>query len=210
MAKRIIIAAVAAVVVAAAWFGSSGLSGRGFGFGDGDCRLTGGRSPDGVLEGQARCKWPIPAERVEALLAAWGDQARYFSNLAESTVLERSDGRMLVRQIQRASGISDREVIIECTTEAIPGGTRYRWRKAPDQSKSSGRNVEVAVHEGFWEVTSSGEHETRVEYHMRYLPGGSVPSFIVSMFLSSGMEGVLSDLRRAAETRHVAANSAGA
>jgi hypothetical protein len=200
MARRIVIVAVGVVVVAAAWIGSGGLSGRGFGFGDNSCKLTAGRGADGVLEAEAHCRWPIPADRLDALLEAWGDQARYFSNLAESTVLEQSDERLLVRQIQRASGISDREVVIECVTESVPGGRRYRWRKAPDQSRSSGRNVEVAVHEGFWEVTSKGDHEALVEYHMRYLPGGSVPSFLVSMFLASGTEGVLADLRRAAET----------
>lgn len=206
MAKRVVVIAVAVVIVGIAWIGSGRMSGRGFGFGGNECKLTAGRGADGVLEAQARCTWPIPAERLDALLAAWGDQARYFSNIAESTVLEQEPDRMLVRQVHRASGISDREVIIECVTEAIPGGRRYRWRKAADQSKSSGRNVEVAVHEGYWEVTGSGD-DTVVEYHMRYLPGGSVPSFLVSMFLSSGMEGVLTDLKRAASTSAVAARA---
>jgi hypothetical protein len=209
VSKRLLIAVTAVVVVALACLGSGGLSGRGFGFGDNDCRITAGRDPDGVLAAQARCKWPIPADRFEALLAAWGDQERYFSNIAESTVLEQDAQRMLVRQIHRASGISDREVVVECVTESVPGGKRYRWRKAPDQSRSSGRNVEVAVHEGFWEITAGGD-ETVVEYHMRYLPGGNVPSFLVSMFLSSGMEGVLADLRRAAEANQVAGGNAGA
>ncbi len=209
VAKRIAIVTVAGVLIAAAWMGPGSLSGRGFGFGDDDCQVSTGRAADGVLEAQARCTWPVPAERLDALLAAWGDQAGYFSNLAESTVLEQRDGRMLVRQVHRASGISDREVVMECFTEAIPGGMRYRWRKAADQSKSSGQRVEVAVHEGFWQVTR-GEHETIVEYHMRYLPGGSVPSFLVSMFLSSGMEGVLADLRQAAESREMAARDPGA
>jgi len=208
MAKRLTIALVAVLVAVAAWIGSARLAGRGFGFGNHDCKMTAGKAADGVLEGEARCEWPLRPEQLEPLLAAWGEQARYFSNVAESSVLEQGGDRMLVRQVYHASGISDREVIMECFTEAIPGGRRYRWRKAADQSKSSGRNVEVAVHEGYWQIVE-GPHGTVVEYHMRYLPGGNVPSFLVSMFLSSGMEGVLNDLRRAAETTHVAARESG-
>jgi len=209
VARRIAIAAVAIAIVVAAWIGSRGLSGRVIGFGgDDDCELATDRSADGALEAHARCKWAIPAARIHAILAAWGDQARTFRNVAESTVLEQDDAHVLVRQIHRASGIADREVIAECFTEAIPGGRRYRWRKAADQSKSTGRNVEVAVHEGFWEVTE-GDGATTVEYQLRYLPGGSVPSFLVSMFLSSGMEGVLSDLRQAARTSTQAVASSG-
>jgi Polyketide cyclase / dehydrase and lipid transport len=206
VAKRTIIVAVAAVIVAVAWLGSRGLSGRGFGFGDDDCELSTGRAADGVLEAEARCEWPLPAARIDALLAAWGDQSRYFSNVAESTVLEQGGERALVRQVHHASGIADREVVVECFTEALPGGHRYRWRKASDQSRASGQRVEVAVHEGFWLITDAGD-KTVVEYHLRYLPGGSVPSFLVSMFMSSGMEGVLADLRRAAATTQTAARS---
>lgn len=204
--KRIAIAGGIAILVAVGWAASHGLSGWGFGSSDDGCTTMAGKGADGVLEGEARCTWPIPVERIDALLAAWGDQARYFSNVSESQVLEQDDQRMLVRQVYHASGISDREVVIECFTESIPGGRRYHWRKAVDQSRSSGRHVEVGLHEGFWQVTS-GEHGTTVEYHMRYLPGGSVPSFLVSMFLSSGIHGVLDDLHRAAAGSQVAARS---
>jgi len=203
MAKRLALAAVMAALVAAGYLASGRLSGRGFGFADRSCTITAGRGADGVLEGEARCRWPVPAERIDALLAAWGDQDRHFGNVAESTILEQDGDRMLVRQVYHASGITDREVVMECTSEAIPGGRRYRWRKSADQSRSSGENVEVAVHEGFWDVVR-GADGTEVVYHMRHLPGGSVPGFIVSMFLSSGMEDVLADLRRAAESQAVA------
>ncbi len=202
--QRLAIVAVFACVVGLAWLAAGSLSGRGFGFSNRDCEMSAGRGPDGVLEAQARCRWPIPPDQIEPLLAAWGDQARYFGNVAESTVLESTANRMLVRQVHRASGISDREVVMECVTETVAGGRRYRWNKAPDQSRASGQRVEVAVHEGYWQVAPAADGSI-VEYHMRYLPGGSVPSFLVSMFLSSGMQDVLTDLRRAAESRQVAA-----
>lgn len=209
MAKRMIIGSAAVCLIAFGWLVSRGLSGHGFGFGDNGCNITADKAADGVLEGQARCEWPIPPEPLERLLAAWGDQAQTFGNVAESTVLEQQGERTLVRQVYHASGISDREVIMECFVESVPGGRRYRWRKAADQSAIRAGRVEVAVHEGYWQVTK-GEHGTVVEYHMRYLPGGNVPSFLVSMFLSSGMEDVLGDLRRAASTSQVAAVDAGA
>ncbi len=211
MAKRSVIVVGVLLVVVTAWVGAGSLSGRGFGFGERDCTLTSGTAADGVLEGQARCKWPVAVDRVDAVLAAWGDQSQYFGNVAESHVVGQRGDRTLVRQIYRARGIEDREVVMECFTEAIPGGRRYHWHKASDQSGNSGRNIEIAVHEGFWEVRGD-EHSTTVEYHMRYLPGGNVPQFLVSMFLSSGIEAAMTDLRRAAagSTRVAAAGSGGA
>jgi len=204
MRKRVVLIAVGSGLVALSWVVSGQLSGRGLGFRDDHCEITAGRGLDGVMEGQARCTWDIPADRVEGLLARWEDQEQHFGNVIESTVLDRQGDQILVRQIFRARGIADREVIMECFSEEIPGGRRYHWHKARDQSRSTGQNTEVELHEGSWEVVR-GEHDTVVTYRMRHLPGGSVPSFLVSMFLSSGMRDVLADLRRAAEASHVAA-----
>jgi Polyketide cyclase / dehydrase and lipid transport len=206
--KKIAIAAAAAVVVGVAWFGSARLSGRATGYRDTDCKVTTGRTPEGVLEAWAHCEWALPAERVESVLDVLGDQDRYFSGVSESTVLRTDGDRTWVRQVQHASGISDREVVLEFTTEAIPNGRRYRWHKAADQSGRHPGNVECEVHEGHWQIVSDGD-KTDVEYHLRYLPGGSVPTFLVSAFLDSGVAGALADLHQAAGAQLVASRDAG-
>jgi len=197
------IALGAVLVLAALYTGAGRMSGFGSGFGRADgCELVEGPAEDGVTPVLAECKWPVPAERLHTLIRSWGDHHRYFSNLAESTVLGESNNVVSVRHVHRASGISDREVIVEWTTEKIPDGYRYHWRKSPDQSAATGTRVEVEVCSGYWEVTSDGSG-SRVGYEVRYLPGGSVPSFLVRMFQSSGMRGVLADLRQAAASETI-------
>jgi hypothetical protein len=193
----------AVLILAALYTGAGRLSGFGSGFRRGDgCELVKGPAEDGVTPVLAECKWPVPVERLHTLIRNWGEHYRYFGNLAESTVLGASDDVVLVRHVHRASGISDREVIVEWTTEKIPDGYRYHWRKSPDQSAATGTRVEVEVCSGYWEVTRDGSG-SRVGYEVRYLPGGSVPSFLVQMFQSSGMRGVLADLRKAAASETI-------
>jgi len=203
-ATRIAVVASAAVaVVGLAWLGSGRLSGRATGYPPGDCTITTQKGDDGVPEAFARCAWPLPADRIDAVLRLLDEQERHFSGVADSTVLRVDGERTLVRQVQQASGISDREVVLEFVVETIPNGRRYRWRKADDQSGRNPDNVECEVHEGHWQIAGAG-NETIVEYHLRYLPGGSVPTFMVTAFLGSGVEEALDDLRDAAATQQVA------
>jgi len=206
--RIVVVVGVGVAVVGLAWLGPGRLSGRATGYPPGDCKVSTGKTDDGVLEAWAHCEWPLPAERVDSILGVFADQERHFSGVAESEVLRVDGERTLVRQVQQASGISDREVVLEFVAEAIPNGTRYRWRKASDQSGRNPDNVECEVHEGYWEITRTGD-KTTVDYHLRYLPGGSVPSFLVSAFLSSGVEGALGDLRQAAFAQQVASRDGG-
>lgn len=202
--RRIVVVGGAVVaVVGLAWLGSGRLSGRATGYPPGDCKIVTGKDADGVLEATAHCEWQMPADRLDSILSVFGDQDRHFSGVAESTVLDVDGEKTLVRQVQQASGISNREVVLEFFSEAIPNGHRYRWHKAKDQSGRNPDHVECEVHEGYWEIVSVGD-KTTVDYHLRYLPGGSVPSFLVSAFLSSGVEGALGDLRQAASAQQVA------
>jgi hypothetical protein len=149
---------------------------------------------------RAECDWPIPAEKLQKLLAYNPGHADYFSSVATAKVLGPAPGGgELVLQTHTASGISDREAVLLMKAEPIPAGTRYSWSKYSDQSKVSGQNVPLITDTGKWEVTStaSGSH---VVYELLYDPGGSVPGFLVRWFQGSGTRTLVGELRTWAES----------
>jgi len=90
-------------------------------------------------------------------------------------------------------------VVVEWTVAATRGGNRYAWARADNQSATSGQNIVVPVHNGHWEVRPGDGGGSELIYRSHYLPGGTVPEFLVRMFQSSGTEAVLRDFRAIAE-----------
>ena len=155
---------------------------------DGCTFYTGPRQGD-YAPVRAVCQWDIAPEKLQALVARSADHDLYFSSVA--TAEQVSSGRY--RQVHQASGISDREVIIDMGQDAIPGGVRYWWKKSADQSGLSGSNVEVVTNNGKWEITAS-EGGSKVVYELMYNPGGSVPGFLVRWFQTSGTQQLVGEL----------------
>jgi hypothetical protein len=148
---------------------------------------------------RAECDWPIPVEKMQRIVANTEAHADYFSSVVTSRILAPAPGGgNIVYQVHQASGISNREIVLQFSTTPIPGGTRYSWTKAGDQSKLTGEGVPCQVDTGKWEITSSsiGSH---VVYELLYDPGGSVPSFLVRWFQGSGTRALVGELRTWAE-----------
>lgn len=148
---------------------------------------------------RAECEWPIPAEKLQQLVAKNGDHDLYFSSVAESTVVGPAPGGGdLVYQRHQASGISDREIMVVMKAEPIDGGMRYSWTRAADQSRVTGEHVPCLVDDGKWEVSPSATG-SKVVYELYYDPGGSVPTFLVRWFQGSGTRTLVGELRKWAE-----------
>jgi len=183
--------------------GSGRLTGFGFGWGEADdngCELTEEPSEGAEVMVRAECHWDnIPLSRLEDLLGDPALHEQFFSNVAKSAILEEAGGVTTVHQVHQASGMSDREIIVEYRVEEVQGGYKYHWQKAADQSATSGDNVVVESSTGYWEIVKEG-NGVRVSYQVRYLPGGNIPAFLVRMFQSSGMQAVLAELRTTAES----------
>lgn len=148
---------------------------------------------------RAECDWPIAADKLQALVGKSADHDLYFSAVEEAELLGPGpNGTELYYQRHVAGGISDRDVVLAFSKEAIPGGWRYAWTKAADQSKRKGQ-VEAVTDTGKWEVTATpgGSH---VVYELRYDAGGSVPSFVVRWFQGSGIRTLVGEMRKWAET----------
>jgi hypothetical protein len=191
--------ALAGVLAAVGLYSGWGaLTGFGAGRG-GDCRLTALPGDGAPISVRAECDWSIPVERLRAVLEPLEAQALHFSSLEEATVLGVEGDTVMVRQLHRATGISDREVVVEWNSTPIESGWLYSWRKCPDQSAATGRGVEVERYEGSWEITAT-ESGSHVVLETRWAPGGSVPFFLVHWFRGSGIRQVLSELSSAAES----------
>lgn len=200
-------AAMALVVVSvlglvALYAGEGRLTGSGSGRPSG-CSVHLGPPEGRIRPVFAECVWPVPIDELHQLLVDWRGHDSYFSNLVESAVLDERDDVVLVRQVHRATAMTDREVVVEWRVEPLEDGYRYRWRKSEDQSAVSRHRVEVEETRGFWEARAQGGH-TRLRIEAHYLPGGDVPLFLVRMFMPSGMKGVLAELRDAAQATSLA------
>ncbi len=209
MQRRASVALVVTAVLAlvSLYAGEGRLTGAGSGRGSG-CTIVQGPAEGRVRPVIATCAWPVPASQVARLLRDWSRHHAYFSNLTESALIDERNGVAKVRQVHRATGITDREVVVEWHTERLRDGVRYSWRKSEDQSSLSPDRIEVEDSRGHWEVRGD-EQRSEIRYEARYLPGGGMPLFFLRLFQASGMKAVLAELRDAVNRTLVAKKQAG-
>lgn len=148
-----------------------------------------------VVALRAQCTWTVPYEKVEAVLADWESHDEVFASVASSKLLAPlQGGKGRVHQVHQASGISDREVVMDVAEVAVDGGKRWTHNKAADQSALSGENVEVGRDDGLWELKRTDTGCTLL-YELRYDAAGSVPGFMVKWFQGSGFKEMLGEVR---------------
>ncbi len=167
---------------------------------DGCVYTRGEREASGATPVRVVCDWPVPAETLEDVLGRPGDHAAIFGSLAAAESLGRRGRKEWVRQVHKASGAPDREVVVVFETHKTPEGLRYTWRKADDQSKRAGVGVEPTLSEGYWQIVDK-KGRTQLTYEVRYLAGGRVPAFLVRWFQGSGIRAVLHELRTFVDAR---------
>jgi hypothetical protein len=150
---------------------------------------------NGVVPMRAECHWPdLAPEKLQGLLAAWGDHEKYFSSVVSCDV-ERTDGaRVWTKQVHRAKGIADREAVLVMERSKIEGGYRYAWSLDNGDLVAADGNVLVGWDEGFWEFTADPNGGTRAVHQLAYDPGGSVPGFLVRWFQTSGLTAVVEEI----------------
>jgi hypothetical protein len=155
------------------------------------CTFYVGAQEGDVAPVRAVCDWAIAPDRLHRALADMGRHDDYFSSVESSTVT----GPGIAEQVHVASGISKRAVRIRYGQEAIAGGVRYAWDKAPDQSGMDAYGVIPSADRGSWEVTALPDGTSHVVYELRYGAGGSVPSFLVRWFQGSGTKALVLELK---------------
>lgn len=164
-----------------------------------DCSISvGDRDADGNNLVLADCTWPIAPEKVIAAVADVEAHARVLSSVKESTRLP--DGRVL--QIHVASGISDRQITLDFTDEKRPDGSfKTSWTRSAKQEPLREDMVDAPLDDGSWEVIPVSATESKVNYSLRYDPGGRVPTWIVRAFQKGGIADIVEEMRSEAEGR---------
>jgi hypothetical protein len=170
------------------------------GTGHGCTFFKGAQEASGATPVRVECDWDIDPGALQSVLGEPGSHSRIFDSLADSESLSNQGGVERVRQVHKASGASDREIVVEITTQSVPGGKRFSWRKSGDQSGHKSDGVEPDMSEGYWEVTSR-DGRSHLVYEIRYLAGGSVPAFLVRWFQGAGIKAVIGDLRAFMDAR---------
>ena len=157
---------------------------------------SGPRHSSGYDKITAQCVWPeLSVEKINSMLSINSMHDELFNTIAVAVNVGSYQGRELFRQVHQASGISDREVVIQQWQTTITGGFRYDWRSHSDQSAVTGDNVAPEVCEGTWTVTERAAGGSNVQYELVYAPGGWVPRFVVNNFQSDGIVSMIGDFR---------------
>jgi len=165
------------------------------------CEIFTGDAVGTIAPVRAVCDWPISADSVIQTLDRTDNLEAVFSTVEQSAVLgSDSDGGDLVYQSYRMTPFFKREVVLAMSSEPIPDGRRFSWRKASDQSALTGTRIEIDRTENLWEVTGSAEH-CHVVLELSFAPGGNVPAFIIDWLQGAGVKDQLGELRRYAASR---------
>jgi hypothetical protein len=161
-----------------------------------DCDITvGDRDSFGNNLVIAYCEWKVPLEKLKAAFADAAAHDDYLSSVVESTEL--ADGRFL--QVHQSDGISDRQITLSFTHEELDdGGYRVSWTRADKQEPLVKGRVDPPIDDGYWQVRPGENGINKVEYSLRYDPGGRVPTWIVRAFQKGGTGDILEEMLLAA------------
>lgn len=159
------------------------------------CQLfLGPAAGNGVVPMHAECTWPgVDLAKLDAAFSRWQDHDDLFTTIVSSDV-ERTDGSAaIVRQVHRSKGISDREALLRMEKTAVEGGHRYAWTLVSEPFTVGDERVAVPFDTGYWEFTAV-DGGVKAVHHLEYDPGGSVPSFLVHWFQTSGLQAIVTEL----------------
>lgn len=167
----------------------------------GGCNFYKGDAAGAVTPMRAECDWPIAAEAIVRALDDADELEAVFSTIDQSRVLGPDPGGgKQVYQSYKVTAVFQREVVLSMASIDIPGGRRFTWKKASNQSALTGQRTEIESMANLWEVTgtSTGCH---LVFEVSYAPGASVPGFVLDWFQGTGVQQQLGDLRSYAATR---------
>ena len=69
----------------------------------------------------------------------------------------------------------------------------------PDMLPKQKRNVRIPEMEINWKISPLGDDRVHISYHLYSDPGGSIPSWLINMFIDQGPRHTLEDLRKMLE-----------
>lgn len=154
---------------------------------------------DGVVPVHAECYWAdVTLDKFKAVMGDPVKHADVFTVIVSSQIRRTEGDKQLVYQVQRSSGISDREVLLWMGHTTASGADRYGWTTASGEALTPiDGNVRVARSDGYWQAQADARGGVKVAHQLEYSAGGSVPGFLVHWFQTSGVKTNLSEVHAA-------------
>ena len=161
---------------------------------DDSCTLSKEEPVGTVVPVRLVCLTDLNSEALYSVVRDPLQQAKVFSSLGDRTRILSDEGDHLrVQQFHENRLIADREVIVEWRVSGATALRTVAWRRAEDQTGTTGKNVLPDMHEGRWEISPEGGG-AKVVYYVKYLPGGHIPDRMVRTFVGKGVRKVVSEL----------------
>jgi hypothetical protein len=155
------------------------------------------RKDTGAIELAAVGELDAPPAEVQAALLDYGAHVRINKNLAESTVLSRTPGEMLVYQHLKLPVIKDRDFTLRVRwNEGQPRGISFSIDGAQGPGPSN-KAVRMSTLTGRWDLEPiHGGSATRAVYHIQIDFAGSVPRWMVRGGAAKDLPGVFIGMRQ--------------
>ncbi|MCP4807682.1 MAG: hypothetical protein GY913_27145 [Proteobacteria bacterium] len=156
---------------------------------------VGPEAASGIGPVQVECHWPEQTvEEIDQLLGDVGIHDDIFGLIIESTVTSEEDGVSSVKQVHNSPPLDHRELVQLMGRKEKDGVITHWWKKAPSQPAVGDGNVLPDTNDGQWILQEHPKGGVSLIYQLNYAPGGSVPSFVIRAFQSSGVLDFLGDL----------------
>jgi len=162
-----------------------------------DCSFfTGPVQESGSLPIRAECHWKdISLKTMDLFLDDYEGQTETYSSVAETKILQRLNDITLVYQVHKDKRMSPREGTIEYTKINYGQRIVHTYKLSEFQAPPKLKHVILKEHQGIWSIEKHPDGGIKCIYESTYLPGGSIPAWLVRQFQ------VLEVMRLIEETR---------
>lgn len=157
--------------------------------GDGVEVYTRTRDGDKVKEFKAKTTVNKPVETVVSLIDNINAYPKWQDNCDDAHVVKERDGDLVVARYTASTPwpFTDRDVVIEMKKQPQANGgvnitLTSRHELYPEQKKYT----RIKDAGGFWEIVPLSDGSSSVTYQFHADPGGSVPNWLINMFIVQG------------------------
>ena len=92
--------------------------------------------------------------------------------------------------------LSDRDIVIHSKKTIAGNGTvTYAMKGVPDYIEKLDDFIRIPIANGVWEFTPVKESRIRIVFQFYGAPGGSIPDWLVNLFIVAGPYGTLKNLK---------------
>ncbi len=154
------------------------------------------RKDTGAIELAAVGELDAPPAEVQAALLDYSSHPKINKHLAESTILSRNGGEMIVYQHLKLPMVKDRDFTLRVTwAEGAARGVRFSIDGGRGPAATS-KAVRLSVLTGQWDLEPiRGGTATRAIYHLQIDLAGAIPHWMVRGGSAKDIPGVYAGMR---------------